>query len=169
MLLVAASAFGSPRTNQSVSREVKDNKVGRCTLPRPSRLKMLRFLKNRLKLSKPVPPENSAHQITDLSAECDTGDPAGEHYSRTISELTELIRPWNQIPSTEGVIELQTWMGGLRINSFPRRTPQLRPPGTKVATQVSVYLLGSMFNVHSHPESTPRTRTRTRGLRGRTE
>ena len=90
-----------------MSREVKDNRVGRCTLPRPSRLKMLRFLK----LSKLVPPENSAHQITDLSAECDTGDPAGEHHSRTISELTELIRPWNQIPATEGVIELQTWMG----------------------------------------------------------
>jgi hypothetical protein len=53
-----------------------------------SHLKMMRFLKkHRNPPRKPVPPENPAHQITNIGAECGR-DPEGEYYSRKISERT---------------------------------------------------------------------------------
>ena len=88
---------------------------------------MLRFLeKHRKSSKKSVPPENPAHQTTDIGAE----------YGRApkvniVREIPQLIRPAglillrNQITTAEEIHRLQIKMEGLRINSFPRRVPQL--------------------------------------------
>ena len=89
---------------------------------------MLRFLKKRFKHSqKLVPPENLTHQITGTSAECGRV-PDGEDRLGKISEsmgLVGLIRPSRQIPTTERVLKSLIRTGGVGINSFPRRIPQL--------------------------------------------
>ena len=99
---------------------------------------MLRFLKKHRKShKKPVPPENLTHQTTDIGAERGS-DPESEYRSRKISGLIRpvgLIQQWRQIPTTEGILGLQTRM---RINSSPRRMPQFWVPDKEVATQVSV-------------------------------
>jgi len=51
--------------------------------------------------------------------------------------LMRLIRPWHQRTTTEGVPGSRIKAGGLEINSFPHRIPQLRLPDMGVATQVS--------------------------------
>jgi len=48
-----------------------------------------------------------------------------------------LIRPWHQMSTAEGIIGSQIRTEGLRINGFPRRSPQPRLLGMGVASQVS--------------------------------
>ena len=88
---------------------------------------MLRFLKKPWKSSKkPVPPGNTAHQITAISAEHGR-DSQGEHRSRKILELMRLmalIRLWYQVPTTQSVPGSQIKTGGLTTSGFLRRMPQ---------------------------------------------
>jgi len=113
----------------SRAREEWDSRVlSAAPFPRPSRLKMLRFLKKRFKPSKdPVLPEN--HMVpthTDIGGR----DSDGEHRSELMRPMG-LIRPWGQIPTMEGVLGSQIWTEGLGINGFPRWVPQLRLLGMR--------------------------------------
>ena len=137
---------------------------------------MLRFLKKHRKpkpSKAPVPPENATHQIPNIGA--NSGNPEGEHRSRKISELIRpmgLIRPWHQMPASEGVLRSQTRIVGSGINNFQCRTPQLRLSGTGVTTQVSVVSLSYrvrclMFIPHLN--RTARTGPHKQGVRRRAE
>ena len=137
---------------------------------------MLRFLKKHRKPKlprTPVPPENATHQIPNIGA--NSGNHEGEHHSRKISELIRpmgLIRPWHQMPASEGVLRSQTRIVESGTNNFQRRIPQLRLPGTEVTTQVSVVGLSYRDQyLMSIPclNRTARTRARTQGVRGRAE
>ena len=97
----------------------------------------MRFLKkrwwSRKSSEKSTPPEPPTHQITDIVAR----DSDGEYLSRKVLELTGLIRPSGQIPTTEGVLESQPRAGGLGINNFLHRLPRPRLLNARVAMQVS--------------------------------
>jgi len=68
-----------------------------------------------------------------------------------LMRLIRLVRPQHQRTTTEGVPRSRIKAGGLEINSFPHRIPQLRLPDMGMATQVSAagcsYWGRRLFNI----------------------
>ena len=121
------NSYSLPANQQRSAMRCANNRICRCASPHPSRDKMLRFLKKGWKSHKSskklIPPGTPAHQITVTGA----GASDGERLSGKVLEPTRpmgLMKPSNQIPTTEGVLESQLGTRGLEIKSFLLQSPQ---------------------------------------------
>ena len=124
---------------------------------------MLRFFKKIRKPSKkPVPPENPAHQATDIGAGHGR-DSESEHPSRKISELIRpigLIRPWHTDTNPEGGSRVVNQDGGIEDQQLPAPNasiPTARSESGDASECGQLLLLGPTFI--PRPDSTTRTRT----------